>query len=175
MRRPYIIFFIQTIILIFIQAILLNHIRLFGYFTPIVYLFPLFKLPIQTPKWVSVILASLVGFFLDLLMNTPGLNMAVSSIIGLIRTPILRSLMDEELLEEEELVIIPSNTTLTIRKYQSYLILITFIHIALLMLMEAFSINIFRYVLPNILGSFIISYIIFLLFDAFIIKKKESL
>lgn len=173
MRRAYIYFTIQALILLLVQATVMNHVRLFGYFTPILYLYPLFKLPIQTPRWVSVMLGGLLGFGLDILMNTIGLNLAVGALIGVIRTPLLHSTIDEEMLEEESSIIVPSFGTLSVGKYMLYLLVLTIVQISSLMLLEAFSVNIYAHVLPNIIGSSIVSYILFLIFDVFFTNKKR--
>lgn len=173
MRRAYIYFIIQAVILLLIQATVMNHVRLFGYFTPIIYMYPLFKLPIQTPRWTSVLLGGVLGFTLDLLMNTIGLNLAVGAFIGVIRTPLLFSTIDDEMLEEDSSIIVPSFSTLSISKYMLYLLGLTIILISSLMLLEAFSVNIYVHVLPNIIGSSIVSYILFLIFDVFFTKRKS--
>lgn len=157
-----------------IQAVVMNHIRLFNYFIPIIFLYPLLKLPIQAPRWSIIILSSLLGGAMDLLMNTPGLNMAVTTLIGLIRAPILLSFVDEDIMEEEGSIIIPSNHSLSIKKYQLYLVIMLTTQITALMLLEAFSTNIFLNLLPNILGSIFISYIIFLFLDLLLSKKVNK-
>lgn len=172
MRRIYTLFAIQTLILLFFQSVALNHIRLFGYFMPILYLYPLFKLPVRTPRWITILLSGIVGFVLDLIMNTPGLNFASATLVGLVRTPILLSLTNDELLEEEGLIIIPSFQTLSGGRYILYFLSMTFIQISTLMLLEAFSYNIYAHVILNIIGSTLISFIIFLLFETFIGKKR---
>lgn len=171
MSRYYWRFILQAALLLIIQAVVMNHIRLFNYFIPIIFLYPILKLPIQAPRWSIILLSALLGGSMDLLMNTPGLNMAVTALIGLIRAPILISFADEDLMEEEGSIIVPTNSSLSIKNYQLYLLIMLTTQIATLMLLEAFSTNIFLNLLPSILGSVFISYIIYLFLDLLLSKK----
>lgn len=171
MSRHYWRFILQAALLLIIQAVVMNHIRLFNYFIPIIFLYPILKLPIQAPRWSIILLSALLGGSMDLLMNTPGLNMAVTALIGLIRAPILISFADEDLMEEEGSIIVPTNSSLSIKNYQLYLLIMLTTQIATLMLLEAFSTNIFLNLLPSILGSVFISYIIYLFLDLLLSKK----
>lgn len=170
-NKYYISLIIQCIILIFTQVIVLNSIRLFGYFLPIIYLYPFLKMPIRMPQWSLMLLGFIMGLMIDALMNTPGINCAAITAALYFRVPILEMLVDEDDLEENETMFIPSFKSMKVLPYISYLFLCATIHIGLIMLLEAFSTQLFYRVVPYILGSTAISLLIFVIFDLLHRKK----
>lgn len=173
MLNRYTRLFVVTAVLIFAQAVLLNHLRLFHYFLPIVYLYGFLKMPYQSERWIMTLCGALAGFVLDLLMNTPGLNMAATTVAIYLRNPILRGLISEETLDESEGVLLPGISTLKPLPYLLYLLLTTLIHIAALMLFEALSVQLFVDVIPHIAGATAISTLLYLLFDTLSYRRKE--
>lgn len=167
MTKEYIKLGIYTLILLFLQVVVMNNIRLFGYFVPIIYLYPLLFLPYQTKHWLTTLLGAVMGIALDLFMNTPGLNMASATLMGFIRNPILYHLTDDDLLEDSTKTILsPSLHTLRVWKYVFYILAMSLMHISSLMLLEAFSVSLFSRVIPHIVGSTIVSTILILLLEA---------
>ena len=173
MNRHYISYFIGTLLLIFLQAVVLNHLRVFAYFMPVLYLYPLLKLPYETPKWVNVLLGALTGIVMDLLMNTPGLNMASGALTGYLRRPLLSAFLSEEALEESEGALVPESRVMKFFPYFFYLLTLTAIHVSTLFLLEGFSIGIFTLILPYILGSIVFTVLLCLLFDLFARRKRD--
>lgn len=78
---------IGTIVLIFIQVFVLNHLWVFDYFMPILYLYLLLKMPLQFMTWLLLIYAAVTGLVMDLLDETPGLNMAAIVLAVYCRSP----------------------------------------------------------------------------------------
>ena len=81
-RVKYII--ILSVFLI-LQIIWFNHIRLFGIFTPIIFIYPLLILPLQKNESLNLFLAFLAGLILDLVSNTGGIFAATAVFITYIR------------------------------------------------------------------------------------------
>ena len=173
MNKHYFSFFIGMPILIFLQVVVLNHLWIFEYFMPILYLYPLLKMPLETERWVILLLAALTGALMDLFMNTPGLNMASAVLAGYFRRPLLLALISEEILEETDGLLLPGGGTMKFFPYLLYLVLTTLVHTAALFGLEAFSLGLFKLVIPYIFGGTAFSVITYLLFDLFS-HKKES-
>ncbi len=167
MARKYIITIIQLLFLVFVQVVFLNHLRLFTYFLPIVYLYPVFKLPIRTERWVTTLLGAFSGILLDAFMNTPGLNMAISTLVAYFRNPILNFILGDDIDDREEDSPAPSFMSMKSYKYLLYLSSLTFIHVTGLLLTETFSLSLFDRTIPYVLGSTLISIPLMLIFDAF--------
>ena len=68
-----------------LQIIWFNHVRLFGYFTPIIFIYPLLILPLQKNESLNLVLAFLAGLILDLVSNTGGVFAATAVFITYVR------------------------------------------------------------------------------------------
>lgn len=172
-RRHYLVFVLQSAILLFVQAMILNHLLVFGYLAPILYLYPLLKLPFQTPRWIVVLLGALLGFLMDLFMNTPGLNLASATLVAYLRAPILLSLSEEEVMDEEHLHTKPSFHSLTILRHLGYLLLLALLHTTSLFLVEAFSVQLYSHLLPHIIGSTLMTFVIFVIFEVLSLQGRK--
>ncbi|MCP4551179.1 MAG: rod shape-determining protein MreD [Bacteroidetes bacterium] len=81
---------IRFIFLVLFQFFILNNIQLFGHLNPYLYILFILLLPLETPRWLLLVLAFILGFSIDYLSNTIGLNIAASVFIAFIRPVIIR-------------------------------------------------------------------------------------
>lgn len=174
MNRHYLTLTVGTVVLVFLQVVILNHLRIFDYFMPILYLYPLLKMPLQSERWVLILFGATVGLLMDLLMNTPGLNIASTTLAVYVRYPLLSALIPDEVLDEEDGPIVPSPRVMKLVPYLLYLLILTFIHVFTLMGLEAFSMGLFALLVPYVLGSTVFSVVLYLVFDLFSYKKKRE-
>ena len=71
--------------LIFFQVLILNHINLGGYINPYFYIYFILLLPFDTPKWMLLIVAFLLGWCVDIFTNTIGLNASACVLMAFAR------------------------------------------------------------------------------------------
>ena len=62
---------IRFIVLVLMQVLVINHIRLGGYVHPCIYLIFIMLLPINMPGWQLLLLGFGLGFSVDLFTGTP--------------------------------------------------------------------------------------------------------
>lgn len=165
MNKKYISILLQLVALIFVQIVFLNNIRVFNYFIPLIYLYPIFKLTVHTPSWVTTLLGSMTGLVLDMFMNTPGLNMVAATFVSYIRMPLIRLLFSSEMEKNDE-DFSPSFYAVKGYKYLIYILILSFLHISILLLTEAFSLSLYRQTIPYILCSTLISVPLMMILDA---------
>lgn len=77
------------VVLILFQVLLLNRIALFGFATPMLYIYYLIKLPINSNRFYVITSAFLMGLIIDVFLNTPGMNAAAITIVATFRPQIL--------------------------------------------------------------------------------------
>ncbi len=83
----------RFIALVFLQVFIFNNIELTNYgVVPVIYVLYIILLPFETPNWLLIILAFLIGFIIDVFSDTLGLNAATSVLIAFVRPGILNSL-----------------------------------------------------------------------------------
>ena len=71
------------VFLLMLQVFVFNHIHLFGYATPLPYIYFLLILPGNTSRWVYVLTGFALGLLTDLFTNTPGMAAAATCLSGL--------------------------------------------------------------------------------------------
>ncbi len=72
---------IILILFVFLQIIWLNHLKIFGLLTPIVFLYPFLIMPPNKHENLQLILAFFVGLSLDIISHTGGVFTAVTVFI----------------------------------------------------------------------------------------------
>ena len=82
----------RFIFLVFFQILILNNIRMSGYINPYFYIYFILLLPFETPRWLLLLSAFLLGITIDLFSNTPGLNAASCVLMAFFRPVVIASI-----------------------------------------------------------------------------------
>src|ERR1043166_5831297 len=91
----------RFIFLIALQIIILNHIQWSGYVNPYAYILFIILLPIETPKWLLLILGFLTGLVIDTFGNTSGLHAAATTLMAFARPWVLSLVSPRDDYEKE--------------------------------------------------------------------------
>ncbi len=78
------------IVLVLIQVLILNNIEFSGFINPNLYILFILLLPFETPKWALLLSAFLLGFSIDMFMETFGMHAFATVAIAYIRPSILK-------------------------------------------------------------------------------------
>ena len=124
------------ILLVGLQALVFNHIHLFGYATPMPYVYFLLILPSATPRWAYVALGFLLGILMDLFTNTPGMA-AASLCATALATPLLLRIFAPS--DEDDETFIPSSRTMEWGRFLQFAFAAILIHSILFFIIEAFT------------------------------------
>jgi rod shape-determining protein MreD len=82
----------RFIFLVFFQVLILNNIHFREYINPYFYVYFILLLPFETPRWLLLSSAFLLGIILDVFSNTPGLNAAACVLMAFLRPFIISSI-----------------------------------------------------------------------------------
>ncbi len=152
--RNHIKFIIICAITFFAQVFIFGNTNLFTWLNPLVY--SIFVLTFPTKNRMNLIIYSFVlGFLLDQMFNTGGINAFAITFIAFIREPFWKSLS----LIKEDKYSINTRPKSKAAFYFSVLILILIHHIIIFSI-ENFNINQFHYLVIDILKSTIITFVI---------------
>lgn len=146
------------VILVLIQEFLFNNIELNTYMNPYVYVLFILILPFKINRSLLLLLSFLVGFSVDLLSGTLGLNAAACVVVGFLRPYVLSLFITREDFEQETAPTIAVYGIMWFIRYAAVLILI---HHAVLFSLEAFTFDgylatIFRILLSTLLTLFFV-------------------
>jgi cell shape-determining protein MreD len=75
----------RFIFLILFQVLILNNIQFNGYINPYFYIYFILLLPFETPRWLLLLSAFLLGLSLDAFSNTFGLNASACVLMAFVR------------------------------------------------------------------------------------------
>lgn len=156
--------------LILLQVLLFSRIAIFGVAIPLVYIFFLIKLPIGRNHLYVIISSFLMGFIIDLFMNTPGINAVAITFVAAIRSVVLR-LFYEKIDFEEHTPSIYSFTT----AYLKYSITLILMHQFVLFFVESLTLFNLTTTLARIGGSSLLTLGIVIIIDALNRNKKQTI
>jgi len=149
-------------LLFFLQIWLFDNIRLFGVATPILYVYFLIKLPGRMNRNVVMLLSVLLGFFVDVFGGTLGLSMTAMTITSFLRHYLLKIFAPEDVFEDY----LPSFSAFGKYLFMQYAGIATFIHIALIFVLESLSLFNPLLLLLRIAGSFILTILLIFAFES---------
>lgn len=126
---------IAFVVLVLVQALVLNHIHLFGVATPLLYVYFVLRFRRNHPKWAILIWSFLLGLSIDMFSNTPGMTAASLTLLALLQPYILESFVPRD--SEDDLL--PGMRTLGVSKFIIYTVVMVFLYALFFFSLEAFS------------------------------------
>lgn len=151
------------------QAILLNRINVFGFATPVLYIYFLLKLPFGRSPFYVIISGFLLGLIIDVFLNTPGMNAAAATMVATFRKPILNLFYDREIFDE----FIPGINTGT-SQFVKLTVFVVLLHLTLLFFIESFTMFNAVNTIKRIVASSLISILIIISLDVLIYRKRAG-
>lgn len=81
---------IRYILLVAVQVLIINNIELGRFINPFLYVLFIIILPFETPKWLVLFSAFIIGITIDMFTDTGGMHAAACVFMGYIRPGILK-------------------------------------------------------------------------------------
>ncbi len=123
------------IILVLLQALVLNHVHFGQFATPLFYIYFILKFNSGTNVRSLLLWSFMLGLCIDIFSNTPGLNASASVLTAFCRPQMLRILATRDLSENFE----PGIRVMGFSPFFRYTLFMTFLHATVLNLVDAFS------------------------------------
>ena len=160
---------IRFFLILFVQIVLLNNIQLWGLFTPFLYILFILLLPVNTPKWLIIILAFITGIIVDIFDNTIGIHTFSLVFIGFLRPFLLRIWAPHDGFDIHKELLPHEYGYMWFLKYS---FLMVAIHQLILFTMEAFSFENMNIVLSRWIVNTIFTELVILI-TVFATEKKH--
>ena len=150
-------------ILLLVQVMVLNHIHFFNCATPLLYVYMVLLFPRNYPRWAELLLCFIMGFFVDVFSDTPGVSMASMTFLGLIQPTVLKMFLQRDSADD----LAPSMHSLGAYKFGYYAIMMVLIYCVTFFSLETF--NFFNWLqwIESVVGSTILSAILILAIENF--------
>lgn len=156
MTRTYINLLLLFFVLLFLQVSVFNSIHLFGFATPVLFIYFILKLPVEMNRNLVVVLAAGGGLLLDLFSYTLGLNMLALTIVGFLRFYMIKLFGPREIFENLQ----PSFVSFGIKQFMAYVGSLLFVNIFVLFGIESLTLFNPLQLILRILSSFLLSFFI---------------
>ena len=160
---------IRFVVLVLLQVLVINHIRLGGYVHPYIYMVFVMLLPFSTPKWQLLVFGFVIGLIVDLFTGTPGLHAGATTLMAFCRPSIIKLVSGNQKFEN---ITEPNIGQLGGLWFFRYALCMIFIHHFALFFLESFSFRLIGQVLLRILLSVPVS--VFLIMMIMFIFKTEK-
>lgn len=171
MNRTYSTILLWIPLLIIAQALVFNHICLFGYAIPFVFIYGLIRLPFSISREWLFTIGFLTGLILDIFSDMPGINSLACTIFMALRRPIIRLYIprDEELLQ-----LAPTIKSYGLATFAKYLLTSSLVYCTVIFLIESLDNFQIWKVCGKIIASTLLTFVIILGIDSLTISKSEK-
>lgn len=146
------------ILLVFLQVFILNNIQFSGYINPYIYVVFILTLPFETPKWLLLVLAFLIGITIDTFSHTLGMHSSATVFMAFLRPFVLEIIAPRDGYESETY---PQLRYYGGNWFLKYAAILVFAHHLFLFYIEVFRLSdffatFFRALLSSIFSIFLI-------------------
>ncbi|MGB2128808.1 MAG: rod shape-determining protein MreD [Flavicella sp.] len=170
MNREILNIYIRFIVLILIQVLIANHINLFGYLNPMLYIVFIFLYPTKLNRGNFLFVVFLMGLMIDLFSNSGGINAAASLLIAYLRLPILHLIFNKQELDYQTFDIKKES----IFKVAIFVTLLTFVHHIAIFSLEYWNWEMLQIILRKSTYTSIITIVLSILTMTFISNSKTN-
>ena len=126
---------LRFVFLVLLQVWVLNHVQWNGYINPYIYILFILMLPLDTPAWLVMVLAFLMGVTLDMFSDTGGIHAAASVFTAFARPGVLRLLSPRDGYESETAI---SAWSLGFKWFLAYTSILVLLHHLVYFYLEVF-------------------------------------
>ena len=169
MIRETVLSIFRFILLIVLQIFVLNNIQFSGFVNPYLYVLFILLLPFETPGWLILLSAFVLGFVIDVASTTIGYHIIATVFMAYFRVHLLRFIAPHD---GYETGMSPTIQSLGITWFLKYAIILTVAHHFVLFWIEAFRISDLLPATLRALASSIFTIILIVIYQFLAIRSK---
>lgn len=147
------------VVLLTLQVLVFNHVHIYGYATPMPFVYVLLILHSKTPRWVYITMAFALGLLVDIASSTIGIFASTATLTGLLAPKLLTMFAPPDLSDDGFL---PSARTMKWSGFIRFATAVTLIQCTTFFMVEAFSFFHLTDLLLNIAASSVITLLVLL-------------
>lgn len=144
------------------QTMVLGRIHLFGYATPLLYVYFVAMFNRNYPKWAVLLWSFAMGLTIDVFSNTPGVAAASLTLIGAIQPYFLEPFIPRDSVDDLR----PSIRAIGMVKYVYYITVLVVLYCIVFFSLEAFNFFNWMDILKSVGGSAVITLVLILTFES---------
>jgi rod shape-determining protein MreD len=156
-------------LLILLQVLVFDNMHLNGYINPYIYVLFILLLPFETPQWLLLISAFMLGFGVDLFSDTMGMHTAACVFMAFCRPVVLRMVSSSK---DYEVGITPGISDLGFNWFIKYTIVLVLLHHFAYFYLEVFTLHEFLYTFGRVVLS-TVSTVLFIIIGQYLFYSKK--
>lgn len=164
-------YIMMIVSMILVQVLVCNHIMLFSLAVPIIFFYPILRLPMSMSVKAVMTVAFFIGLIMDIFSDTPGVNTISCTVLAVVRRPVFHSFTGND---EALAGVSPCIATLGFWTLFKYLLICTPIYCLLSIGLEYFTFVSLQRTLSIIGASSLLSFILMLGVDSLTGGKGKS-
>jgi rod shape-determining protein MreD len=161
--------YVRFFVLVLIQVFIANHINLYGYLNPMIYIVFIFIYPTKLNRGNYLILVFLLGLTIDFFSNSGGVNAAASLAIGYMRLKTLHLIFNKQELDYQSFDI----KNEPILKVAVFVSLLTLIHHFIVFSLEYWNWELLEIIIRKSLYTSIFTIVLSILTLSFLSNSKN--
>ena len=148
----------QMIGLVLLQVLILNRICLFGYVTPLFYIWMIIRFDSSMKRYSVLLWAFFLGLFIDLFCGTPGLNAASATLLAMLQPALVKLFVP---LDRHD-VVVPCSAVMGGRPFAGYLLLLTTIHHTVYFILRSIPLGDWTVLVLKVVFSTLLTFVLML-------------
>lgn len=153
-----------------IQILILNRIELFGYVTPLFYIWMIARFDNSMSRTAQLLWAFFLGLLIDTFGGTPGLNAATATLLAMIQPSLLKLFVT---IDRHD-VVVPGIATMGGSQFAGYILLVTFIHHSVYYILRSIPLGDWTVVFLKIVLSTVFTFILMLIAESLTTNKSRK-
>ena len=162
----------RFVFLVLLQGLILNEVNLWqGMAIPYLYILFLLMLPIETPRWLELLIGLVLGLSIDMFTNTLGIHASACVLIAYIRPLYLRAIAPRDGYEFGQR---PGIQDMGFSWFLKYAVVLIFIHHLWLFYVEVYSFKGFFTTLLRVILSTAFTLLLTVISQYLIMTRRSS-
>lgn len=149
------------VVLLVMQALVLNHVHLFDCAIPLLYVYLVLLFPRNFPKWALLLWSFALGLCADTFTNTPGLAAASATLMGMAQPFVLEFFVPRDSADDLE----PGMRSLGMASFIYYTVILVLLFCLAFFSLEAFSFFNWQQWLLNVGSSTVLTVVLILVIE----------
>lgn len=162
---------LRFLVMLLLQVLMFNHIHLFGFINPDIYLYALLLLPMDLPQSVLYLIGFASGFVVDLFDLTFGIHASAALLMIACRPYVIKLLNINKKKDELD---VPTPATRDLKSLLTFTLILVAIHQLMVNMLEVFSFHRFGITLLSVLTNTIFTTILILCIEYIFIPVKKK-
>jgi cell shape-determining protein MreD len=162
---------IRFFVLVLVQVLIIKNIELGRFINPFLYVLFIIIMPFETPKWLLLVVAFVLGITIDMFYDTPGMHSAACVLMAYVRPGILKLFSPRD---GYEFGTQPTIQYLGIPWFLSYAGILIVIHHLILFYIEIFRLHEFFSTFFRVIISSIFTLLLVVITQYLFHRKKEQ-